>query len=81
MNSPEYIRAKELGLTDLTARWEQGIDHHPMSYRIFKFLQEIDYNDCQDSMCWKAGGDGDNGEELMYQMDAFFELMDKEAKQ
>jgi len=28
---------------------------------------------------WKVGGDGDIGEELMYQMDAFFELLDKES--
>jgi hypothetical protein len=31
-----------------------------------------------DYFCWKTGGDGDNGETLMYQMDAFFELFDLE---
>jgi hypothetical protein len=81
MNSPDYLKAKELGLTDTNARWENGTDHHAMSQRIMNFLQDIDYNDCDDSFCWKCGGDGDNGEELMYQLDAFFELMDKEVKQ
>jgi hypothetical protein len=79
--SKDYLKAKELGLTDINARWGNGIDHHFMSKRIMKFLQDIDYNDCDDSFCWKCGGDGDNGEELMYQLDAFFELMDKEVKQ
>lgn len=42
-----------------------------------KFLMEIDYKVYKDHFCWKKGGDGDNGEELMYQMDAFFEAKDK----
>lgn len=37
---------------------------------------EHDFNDYDDHFCWKKGGDGDNWETLMYQMDAFFELMD-----
>ena len=30
------------------------------------------------SFYWKQGGDGDNGEALMYELDAFFELLDIE---
>ena len=74
----DYVKAKELGLTNLDKRWEDGVDHHPTSQRIMSFLQEIDYKDCSDYFCWKCGGDGDKGEELMYQLDAFFDLMDKE---
>jgi hypothetical protein len=58
-------------------RWSNGIDHHPKSIELMKFLMEIDYKVYKDHFCWKKGGDGDNGEELMYQMDAFFEAKDK----
>ncbi len=37
------------------------------------FLIEHDLYDCDDHFCWKTGGDGDNGEILMYQLDAYFE--------
>lgn len=70
----DYSRAKALGLTEKN-RWEDGIDHHPMSVRLMKFLSEHDFKDYGMCFDWKTGGDGDNGETLMYQMDAFFELM------
>ena len=72
----DYEQAKELGLTDKD-RWGDGIDHHPKSVRLMKFIEEHDFKDYNDYFCWKTGGDGDNGETLMFQMDAFFELMDK----
>jgi predicted GIY-YIG superfamily endonuclease len=70
----DYEKATELGLTNLK-RWEEGIDHHPMSERLMRFLEKHDFNDYGDHFCWKVGGDGDNGETLMYEMDAFFEMM------
>lgn len=73
----DYERAKQLGLTDKD-RWGEGIDHHPMSERIVRFLAEHDLYDYNDHFCWKVGGDGDNGEALAYQLDAFFEMLDKE---
>lgn len=75
----DYKRAKALGLTDKD-RWEEGLPHHPESVRLMKFLEDHDLRDYGDSFCWKTGGDGDNGETLMYQMDAFFELLDVERK-
>ena len=30
MNSPDYLKAKSLGLTDTNARWENGTDHHAL---------------------------------------------------
>lgn len=72
----DYDEAKASGLTDIE-RWEDGVDHHPMSKRLMKFLQDHDLKDYNDYFCWKTGGDGDNGETMMYQMDAFFELLDK----
>ena len=71
----EYEYAKQAGLTNLN-RWEDGMDHHPMSKRLMAFLKEHDFNDYGDYFCWKDGGDGDNGESLMYEMDAFFEMLD-----
>jgi hypothetical protein len=71
----DYDKAKELGLTNKD-RWGEGIDHHHMSLRLMAFLAEHDFSDYGDHFCWKKGGDGDNGEALMFQMDAFFELLD-----
>ncbi len=75
--SKDYIKAKELGLTDKN-RWEDGIEHHPMSVRVVRFLMEHDFHDYGDHFCWKFGGDGDNGETLAFQMDAFFEMLEQE---
>jgi len=72
----DYKKAQDLGLTEKN-RWEDGIDHHPMSERLMRFIAEHDFNDYDDYFCWKVGGDGDNGESLMYEMDAFFEMIDK----
>lgn len=77
--STDYDLAKELGITDLN-RWEEGIDHHPMSVRLMEFLVEHDFYDYNDHFCWKMGGDGDNGEALMYQMDAFFEVQERQEE-
>jgi hypothetical protein len=82
-NSPsnqDYLKAVNLGLTQKD-RWSEGIDHHPMSERLVEFLLKHDFIDYNDYFCWKMGGDGDNGETLMYQMDAFFELLDYEKLQ
>ena len=70
----DYEKAKSLGLTDKD-RWEDGTPHHPMSERIVRFLSEHDFNDYGDHFCWKVGGDGDNGETLAYELDAFFEML------
>lgn len=79
MSGEEYKKAKELGLTEID-RWSEGIPHHPESVKLFNFLQEHDLKDYADYFGWKKGGDGDNGEILLYQLDAFFELIDKKEK-
>jgi hypothetical protein len=63
--------------TNITKRWEQGIPHHPKSIRLFKQLADVDFRLGGDYFCWKSGGDGDNGEHLMYEMDIIFELEDE----
>ena len=55
--------------TDINKRWETGVDHHPQSEDIFKAISKIDFLLHGDSFCFKSGGDGDNGESLMYLMD------------
>jgi hypothetical protein len=75
----DYDEAKAAGLTDVD-RWSEGVDHHAMSIRLMEFLKEHDLKDYDDYFCWKTGGDGDNGESLMYQMDAFFEHLNNQKK-
>lgn len=61
---------------NITKRWEQGIAHHPKSEELFKRLAIIDWQYGGDFFCWKSGGDGDNGEILMYELDIVFECLD-----
>jgi len=70
----DYDKAKELKL--IYDRWSSGAGHHPNSIRLMNFLAELDFNYYEDLFHWKMGGDGDNGEALMFQMDTFFELLD-----
>lgn len=67
-------------ITDINKRWEDGIFHHPKSEEIYKALEEIDFKYNNDSFCWKSGGDGDNGEELMYLLDIHFEREDEKGQ-
>lgn len=67
------IKAK--GLT-ITERWEQGVPHDPRSEAIYTGIAKIDFEECSDSFCFKSGGDGDNGEMLMYLLDVYFERED-----
>lgn len=62
-------------------RWEEDIDHHPKSLELMTFMEKHDFNDYGDYFCWKTGGDGDNGETLMYEMDAYFEQKDLDQKE
>jgi len=52
----------------------------PQSIALFTKLSNIDYKFGGDYFCWKHGGDGDNGEHLMYEMDILFEQEDEELK-
>ncbi len=62
---------------DSGQRWEQGIDHDPRSEELFEFISRYNFYCESDSFCWKKGGDGDNGEILMY---VYFSEKDKEFK-
>ncbi len=62
--------------TDVGKRWEQGIPHHPRSVELFKTLCEIDELYGNNYFQWRKGGDGDNGEHLMYCLDVHNEIED-----
>lgn len=65
--------------TNITTRWEQGIPHHPKSEELFAALAKIDLDFGNDYFGWKSGGDGDNGEHFMYELDIYFESADLNA--
>ena len=57
-------------------RWEQGIPHDLRSIALYEAIAKIDYEQGDDSLQWKSGGDGDNGEQLMFALDIYFEQLD-----
>jgi len=61
---------------DFTQRWEDGVEHHPKSLELAKHLESLDFLFCGDALGWKFGGDGDNGEALLYSLDCYFERLD-----
>jgi len=63
-------------ITSVEERWEKGIPHHPESERLSKAIFDIDFQYNNDYFGWKWGGNGDNGEELMYLLDIYFESKD-----
>jgi hypothetical protein len=63
--------------TDITKRWETGVEHHPKAYALAKRIGAVDWLFGGDAFCWQFGGDGDNGEHLMYLLDILFETQDK----
>jgi hypothetical protein len=65
--------SKKLRKLSITDRWEQGIPHDPRSIALYKSIAKIDWEEGGDSMGFKCGGDGDNGESLMYLLDLHFE--------
>ena len=64
---------------DSSKRWEKGIDHHQKSEDLFHRIAELDFIYQNDLFGFKSGGDGDNGEFLMYLLDMYFEEEDKKA--
>lgn len=58
-------------------RWEKGIPHDKRSVELYRQIAEIDWEQLSDSFCFKSGGDGDNGENLMYILDVYFENTDR----
>lgn len=70
-------RRKELTVEE---RWEQGKPHDSRSLLIYRSIADIDYKQGDDTFGFKCGGDGDNGEHLMYLLDIHFDRVDRKAK-
>ena len=60
-------------------RWEEGRPHHPKSVEIMDALEHVDFTIYGDYFRWKRGGDGYNGETLQFELDIYFESVDREA--
>jgi hypothetical protein len=73
-------RLKKAGIDGEEDRWSEGIDHHKRSDMLVRDLAEIDWMFFGDSFGFKVGGDGDNGEILMYELDILFALYDAEFR-
>lgn len=58
---------------DLNKRWESGKEHHPLADKLARLIGEIDFYHCGDYFCFKFGGDGDNGEFLIWILSEIFE--------
>ena len=66
--------------TNITTRWENATPHHPKSIALYKKLADVDFKFGGDFFNWSSGGDGDNGEHLMYELDIIFETEDEAQK-
>lgn len=53
-------------------------DHDPRSQEIYNFIAELDFKCFDDFFCWKSGGDGDNGEYLLGELDSYFKYKDEQ---
>lgn len=70
-----YTLSKQL---NIASQNEVRESHHPKAKELMAFLKDIDFHDFNDYFCWKTGGDGDNGEVLLKQLDTFFATKDHE---
>jgi len=61
---------------DVEKRIQNGNPHHPKSLLLFDRLSEIDLLYGNDYFNWKVGGEGDNGEVLLCELDILFEERD-----
>ena len=64
---------------NIDERWEKGIPHNPKSEDLYKKIKKID-NDNGGELDLRSGGDGDNGEHLMYIFDIIFDEKPKTKK-
>ena len=62
---------------DINKRWEEDIEHDSRSEELYGFISNYDFKFAGDYFCFKSGGDGDNGEALMYLLDEYFANKDK----
>jgi hypothetical protein len=61
---------------DINVRWENGVEHHESSKKLMERINQLDWEFLNGYFDFKTGGDGDNGETLMYLLDIYFEELD-----
>jgi hypothetical protein len=61
--------------TTVEQRWEQGLPHNKHSTALARKLADIDNRLGNGQLDLKFGGDGDNGEHLLYLLDIYFESL------
>lgn len=66
---------KDIG-ADLTQRWSSGTSHHPNSIELVEHISALDWAFNSGSFDFRTGGDGGNGEQLLYLLGLFFERED-----
>lgn len=52
-------------------------EHLQQTKELFGCISKIDFEQCDDYFCFKSGGDGDNGEVLMDEIDEYFKTFYK----
>ena len=57
-------------------RWEQGVEHDPRSEEIVRAMAKLDWEFYDGHLDIRVGGDGDNGESMMYLLDYYFAQKD-----
>jgi hypothetical protein len=62
---------------DINIRWEEGMPHHPKAIEMAQIIEDADYKYGGDYFQFKFGGDGDNGEQLLYALSIYFELKEE----
>jgi len=68
--------SKELHEMTPEERWEEGIEHNPESLDIRKFFEDNDPHGL-----WEFGGNGDNGEDMLYLLDCYFAKKEHEVQE
>jgi hypothetical protein len=58
----------------LAERWEKGIAHKPEVDKLVRLISKMDWAMNSGALDIQCGGDGDNGESIMYILD---ELVDQ----
>lgn len=75
-----FARLEKAGIDASVDRWSAGTPHHPKSESLVSELSDLDWIFFNGYFDWEIGGDGDNGETLMFMLDVLFDLHDKEKE-
>jgi hypothetical protein len=72
MSRPK-MTLNEIKALRIQDRWSNGVDHHADAETLGRMIGDFDFCHFSDSFGLNFGGDGDNGETLIYILDELFE--------